>query len=660
MNLRSTITQKSIFLLTIIFFCCGFLSTINANVKTPKIFADGMVLQRNQQVPVWGWADKGEKVTVDFNGQQKKTITAKNGRWKVVLEPMKAGGPFEMIIQGKNTMTFQNVLIGEVWICSGQSNMEWPLSRTKDSTYEINNANYPQIRLFSVPHTVNYHPVDSLNDGQWNTCNPKTIEGFSAVAYFFGREIHKKLDVPVGLIKTAWGGTNVQTWMSMDAIQTLDDFNDAVKQLNEKDMEEEIAEFKRKHDSITEAFDDEDVELKDGKAYWAEAGLNEEEWKEMELPGFWENKGLKGVDGVVWFRKTIEVPAEIIENGGILRLGIIDDSDKTWVNGIKVGEMFNAYNKQREYKVEPGVFKSGKNIIAVRVEDYRLNGGFGGPAEKMCLKRNDKQISLAGNWKYKVSPIGFNIRAPQMTSPNSYPTLLFNAMINPVIPYAMNGVIWYQGEANAREAYKYRTYFPLMINDWRDHWEQGDFPFLFVQLANFMKPSPVPSESSWAELREAQLMALELPNTGMAVTIDIGMENDIHPKNKQDVGYRLSLAARNIAYGENIVYSGPVYKRMVKEGNKIRLYFDHVGDGLMAVGGRLNEFAIAGEDKAFKWGKAVIDGNTVVVAHPSINEPVAVRYGWADNPDDANLYNCNGLPASPFRTDEWEGITEKK
>ncbi len=660
MYFRTRLPGSVKYLLTMLALSCGLLSSTLANVRLAKVFSDSMVLQRNMKVPVWGWADKGEKVTVIFNGQEKTATTNQYNEWKVTLDPMKAGGPFEMKVSGDNDIIFEEVLIGEVWICSGQSNMEWTLARSKDSTYEIEHANYPNIRLFSAPHTVNYHPADTLDDGHWVTCNPHNIEGFSAVAYFFGREIHKELNVPVGLLKTAWGGTNVQTWTSMDAIKNIDDFAPAVKQLQNKSMEEEKAEFRRKYDSIIESFNDKDVGLKDGKAHWAIPDMNEDDWNVMDLPGYWEKKGLNGVDGVIWFRKTIEVPAEMAKNAAVLKLGVIDDSDKTWVNGQKVGEMFNAYNKFRHYNIKAGVLKPGKNVIAVRVEDYRINGGFVGPAEKMCLKSGDEIIKLAGTWKYKISPVDFKVRPPQMISPNIYPTLLFNAMINPLIPYAMKGVIWYQGEANAGDAYNYRTYFPAMIKDWRDHWGQGQFPFLFVQLANFMKPSPVPSESSWAELREAQFMALDLPNTGMAVTIDVGEENSIHPINKQDVGYRLALAARNIAYDENIVYAGPLYKQMEKEGDKIRIYFDNADVGLVAIGGKLNEFSIAGPDKIFKWADAVIDGNTVQVSNPDIDNPVAVRYGWADNPVDANLYNCKGLPASPFRTDNWKGVTWKE
>lgn len=379
----------------------------------------------------------------------------------------------------------------------------------------------------------------------------------------------------------------------------------------------------------------------------------------MILPNLWESQGMKGMDGVVWFRKTITIPGSMIGAPATLHLGKVDDTDHTWINGQSVGETRNAYDKLRQYVIPEGVLKGGENTIAVRVEDYGGGGGLWGAAKDMYLEIGGTRIELAGSWQYRVSPQGMKMNQAAM-GPNDAPTLLFNGMIKPLIPYAIQGAIWYQGESNASRAYSYRTLFPTMIKDWRKRWGR-DFPFLWVQLANFKPPVATPGDSDWAELREAQSMTLSLPNTGQAVIIDIGEADDIHPRNKQDVGYRLGLAAEKVAYGRNLTYSSPMYKEMRKEGDRIILSFEHVDKGLRVKDryGYLKGFAIAGADKKWVWAKAeLISDHEIAVYSPRIKAPVAVRYGWASNPDDANLYNAAGLPASPFRTDDWLGITK--
>jgi sialate O-acetylesterase len=469
----------------IIFVLLGLSPEISANIRMPRIFSDNMVIQRDAGIRIWGWGDPDESVTVILGDQKQETRTDRDGRWEVSLQPMKAGGPFQMRVRGKNSVEFSNVLIGDVWLCSGQSNMEWPVSRSADPDYEIPLANYPEIRLFTVPRTIETVPADDLAGGEWLVCSPESIPSFSAVAYYFGRHIHTESGVPVGLLHSSWGGTVAETWISGESISSVDDFR------------------------------------------------------------------------------------EIMTGTGL-------------PNGDR---------------------------------------GAGGP--------------------------------------NSFPSLLFNGMINPITSFAIRGVIWYQGESNAGRAYQYREVFPVLIGDWRKQWRQEAMPFLFVQLANFMAPVNDPSESGWAELREAQAMALSLPSTGMAVAIDIGDADDIHPLNKQDVGKRLALSALRVAYGGDIVHSGPVYNSMSIEGNRIRLDFTSVGSGLTVKDryGYLKGFAIAGEDGKFHWAQAFIERDQVVVFSNRVEKPVAVRYAWANNPADANLYNAEGLPASPFRTDEWPGIT---
>jgi sialate O-acetylesterase len=377
----------------------------------------------------------------------------------------------------------------------------------------------------------------------------------------------------------------------------------------------------------------------------------------MELPGLWEGKGLDGVDGIVWFRKEITVAAEDAGKSAVLELASIDDNDITYVNGVKVGNT-NAYNAKRKYIIPAGILKAGKNVIAVRVEDTGGGGGIYGDAADVKITIDGKQQSLAGKWLFQVAALQ---KGNTAVGPNDYPTLLFNAMLHPLIPYTIQGVIWYQGEANADRAYQYRKAFPLMITDWRQHWQEGDFPFYFVQLASFNAANgDSKNGSTWAELREAQSMTLSLPNTGMAVTTDIGTSNDIHPRNKQDVGKRLAAIALHNIYGVQKEYSGPVYASMQTDGSKIILSFTHTGSGLMAKDkyGYLTGFEIAGADKQFHYARAYIQDDKVVVSADEVSNPVAVRFGWTDDAKDDNLYNKDGFPASPFRTDSWKGITE--
>ena len=456
-----------------------------SQVKLPPIFSNNMVLQKGLKIPVWGWAAPGEKITVTIDKFTMTTRAGKDGKWKLSLNEMTYGGPYKMVIKGKNIQVLENVMIGEVWLCSGQSNMGFPVKGAKNAKDEIAAANYPNIRHFAVRGKMAKVPQENLSAGNWEICSPETVGGFSAVGFFFARNLYNHLNIPIGIIKSSYAGTNIETWLSTQIVVKDPDLSPLLEKLDTA-----------------------------------------------------------------------------------------------------------------------------------------------------------------------------NLNAPKLT-PSDYPTLLFNGMINPLIPYAIKGVIWYQGESNAFNAQQYRRFLPNMIKDWRSHWNQGDFPFLTVQLPNYKGPGAQPSGSLWAELREAQAESLQLPNTGLTTTIDVGESDDIHPKDKQTVGYRLFLSARKVAYGEDIVYSGPSYSDMKIEGNKIYIRFNHVGSKGLDVKdkyGYIKEFSIAGEDQRFYWAKAsLIDANTVIVSSPEVNNPVAVRYGWAENPYELNLYNMEGLPAVPFRTDKWKG-----
>ena len=631
--------------------------SLTAQVKVPTYFSNNMVLQKGMAIPVWGWATPGEKVTVTIDQSSMSATADKEGKWNVKLPAMNYGGPYQLTIQGKTNLSFENVMIGEVWVCSGQSNMEFQLITSKNGEAEVAASNYPNIRLFTVKKTISHQQQEKLQDGEWSQCSPATSSNFSAVGYFFGRELHQKLNVAIGLINSSWGGTIAETWTSEQTIGQNPDFTNQLAQLKKvnlddyaKSVENEVKQRVGETSTI-------DKGMKNGQALWAAPAYNDAAWKTMELPGYIESNGLQGVDGIVWFRKEITLSADEAKQKSTLYLAKINDSDSTYINGTLIGSTRLQAEKSRVYPIEAGLLKPGKNIITVRIEDIGGMGGVYGNPATLYLQSGDHNISLVGSWKYKVGIVKFNA----VLSPNSYPTLLYNAMIHPLVPFAIKGAIWYQGESNAERAKQYRRVFPDLIKDWRAHWNQGDFPFLFVQLANFKKPDSIPVESDWAELREAQTMTLALPNTGMAVTTDVGEALDIHPKNKQTVGLRLALAGLKVAYQKDIVYTGPVYQSMNVEGNKVTLTFDQIGSGIKIKDkyGYLKGFAIAGEDHQFHWATGKITGvNTLQISSSEVQYPVAVRYAWSNNPEDANLYNSADLPASSFRTDSWKGITQ--
>lgn len=628
-----------------------------ANVSLPKIFGDNMVLQFNKPIPIWGWAEPNEKVTVQFNLQTKSVKADRNGKWMLRLNNESAGGPYQLIVIGKNnSITIEDVLVGQVWICSGQSNMEFQVQHVMNAKEEIAAANYGLIHQFMVPKDIATIPKDDFKGGQWTICSPETVADFTAVGYFFARELYNELKMPVGLINTSWGGTHSETWTSRKAFESSDEFKNMIAGMPNLNLDS-LALVRK------EALMKQMKELQGGlpseavAETWKDIIINDKKWPEMKLPGLWESAQLGQLDGVVWFRKTIVINNEDAGKSALLELSMIDDNDKTYVNGIEVGAT-NSWNTKRVYQIPSGMLKEGDNIIAIRVEDTGGGGGIYGEAADMKITIDNHEHSLAGNWYFKVSSL---LSGNNSIGPNDYPTLLFNAMLNPIIPFAIEGVIWYQGESNAGRAYQYRKAFPLMITDWRQHWGQGDFPFYFVQLASFNAGNGnAKTGSAWAELREAQTMTLSLPNTGMAVTTDIGNATDIHPTNKQDVGKRLAAIALHQLYQIGSVFSGPLYQSMKVEGNKIIVNFTQTGSGLMAKDkyGYLKGFEIAGNDKQFHFAKALIEGDHVVVFADDVINPLAVRFGWMDDAGEDNFFNKDGFPASPFRTDNWKGVTE--
>jgi len=643
------------------------------SLRLAPVFTDNMVLQRDRLIPVWGWAKPGEQIAVSIQDRTAVARAGEDGKWKAVLEELPVGGPYEMTIAGEESIVLKNVLVGEVWVCSGQSNMQMPVMvggyGVKNGQEEVAKADYPKIRLFTVPMMTAAEPQEDFEGKGWVECSPETVPAFTAVGYFFGRQLHQDLGIPVGLIHSSWGGTLAEAWTSAAGLRTLPDFKPGLDEVENllKEHEDLQAAREAKIGEWVKSLDDFDLGSTRDSASYADPERDVSDWKVMDLPQLWDKAGLEDYDGFMWFRREVEIPAEWAGKDFVLHLGPVNDWDRTFFNGTKIGahEVPGEWDKPREYTVPGSLVKAGRNAIAVRVYDMGNRGGICGKPEEMCLQLANvvgmKPISLAGEWRYKEGS-NEKTRAEEPKLPREVgaiqntPTVLFNAMISPLVPYAIRGAIWYQGESNAGRAYQYRTLFPTTIVDWRRHWNQGDFPFLFVQLANFQAVVPEPDESDWAELREAQMMTLRLPNTGMACAIDIGEATDIHPRNKQDVGKRLALAARHVAYGERLVYSGPLYRSMDVVGDRIRLHFRHVGGGLAAKDGEeLKGFAIAGKDGKFVWAKAKIDGDTVVVWNDEVPEPAAVHYAWANNPV-CNLVNREGLPASPFRTGSWPGI----
>ena len=616
-----------------------------AKVKLPRLIRDSMILQRDTKIKIWGWADANEKVTIRFNNKNYKTITNTEGRWVILLSAMKAGGPYTMDISGQNKIVLKDILIGDVWICSGQSNMVHQMVlHSVRYTNEIANADYPEIRHFWIPALTDLQkPHDDLPAGYWKSANPDDVLQFSAVAYFFAKKIYEKYHVPVGLINASVGGTPIEAWISEDGLK---DFSAILNSIQKNKDTAYVNDINRK------AFADNNIQKQDDEGLinkWFDASYIPKGWHNINVPGYWEDQGIKELDGVVWYRKEIDVPQSMTNIIAKLFLGRIVDADNVYINSKLIGNTTYQY-PQRRYTIDAGILHEGKNIITVRVQNNLGKGGFI-PDKPYYISAGKDTIDLKGYWQYKVGEVYIpQTKIVSAIAAQNQPTALYNAMTAPLINYSCKGFLWYQGETNTGRAYEYEKLQTALINDWRNKWNEPSAPFLFVQLPGFMDMNYLPSESRWAELREAQLKTLSVPNTGMAVAIDLGEWNDIHPDRKKEVGDRLALLAEKIAYGEKeIVYSGPLYQSATIDGNNIIVSFSNVGSGLITNDGEaLNYFAIAGADKKFVWAKAIIRDNKVIVWNENVLHPVYVRYAWADNPDGANLYNNEGLPASPF------------
>lgn len=631
----------------------------SAQVRLPQLVSDGMVLQRDQKINVWGWASPGEKLKLNFKGKTYKATTGSDGKWMLQMPALKAGGPYSMSIDASNHIQLKDILIGDVWFCAGQSNMVTPMERVKERyPDDIANANYPQIRNFFVPTASDVTKEhDDLPPGKWTAATPVNIMNFGAVSYFMAKQLHLKYHVPIGIINASVGGTPIQAWISKEGYRELPAYAGRLKQFSDSAFVNKINRPVQPRPAASGPFIQQDKGLAE-KVKWYDNAYVPDGWHKFWLPGYWADQGVRGLNGVVWFRKEVEVPASMAGKAAKLFVGRIIDADETYVNGVKVGNITYQYPPRR-YEVPAGLLKAGKNTIVVRVTNTFGKGGFV-PDKRYELTDGSTSIDLRGDWLYKVGQVFKPLKRSMGDSEGGFafsaqnePTGLYNTMVKPATDYGIKGFVWYQGESNTGNAKEYNSLLRALISDWRTQWHNAGLPFIVIQLPNYGDTEYSPVESSWADLREGQAKILDIPKTALAVTIDLGEWNDIHPLNKRDVGDRVALAAEKLAYDETkLVSSGPLYESATVSGNKIVVSFTNVGSGLMAKGGKLARFAIAGADKQFVWADAQIEGDKVVVSSPEVAEPKYVRYAWADNPDGANLYNKEGLPASPFRTDK--------
>lgn len=642
-----------LFIKKFITICLCLSQSLNstAQIRLPQLIRDSMILQRDTKINIWGWASKDEHVQVKFKNKIYKSVANANGDWKLQLPATNAGGPYTMTIKGKNKIILHDILVGDVWVCSGQSNMVHQM-KLHNALYEqeITQVDYPQVRQFWIPTMTDLQkPHNDLQSGNWKSANPHDILEFSAVAYFFAKKIHEKYKIPIGLINASVGGTPIEAWTSEEGLkkfpailQTISKNKDTnyVNNITRKAMYEAANRPIPNDKGLT------------APTPWYMSGYNLKDWRTISIPGYWEDQGIKDLNGIVWYRKEIEVPASMTGKPAKVILGRIVDADFLYINGKLVGNTSYMY-PQRRYAVPENLLNPGKNLFVIRIINHTGKGGFV-PDKPYYLTAGNDTIDLTGYWEYKVGdvfvPGGSNSGGLAI---QNQPTALFNAMLAPVTNYTIRGFLWYQGESNLERATEYAKLQPAMIADWRSKWKQENLPFLYVQLPGFGDYNYLPTESQWALFREAQAASLSVPNTAMAVAIDLGEWNDIHPDRKKEIGDRLALAAEKLVYGSNSISAGPVLKSTTTKGNKMILSFINTGSGLKTTDGEdPREFAIAGGDKKFVWAQAKIEADKIFLFTKDLQKPKYVRYAWADNPVNLNLINSENLPAAPFRTDE--------
>ncbi len=633
-------------------------------IQLPAVISSHMVLQRDSEAPIWGWAKPGDQISIKTSWDQMVygTLTDKDSKWMIKVKTPGAGGPYTIEIGGKDKIVLEDIMCGEVWLCSGQSNMEMPLrgwpewgGPIEGSEEAIKEANYPEIRLFTVQKATSFLPVDTCS-GSWAACTPETAKDFSATGYFFGLQLYRTLGVPVGLIHSSWGGTAAEAWTSSEYISRIPKFATSTGVCDPEIFFKKSVE--NYYDAMGQWVHSIGYDVEDPGPAWTRTPASWQGWTDIAVPAEWSKTFIGTYIGAVEYQTTFKVPKSWTNQVTVLELGPIDELDIAWVNGKLVGSHLNPgdYATERVYEIPAGTLKSGDNLLALNVGNTSGLGGFNGKEKAMKIRLKKSKSggkSLAGTWKARKGPAFGNLppmpECPNCNYPNT-PTMLYNGMIKPIIPFGIKGAIWYQGESNRYDGMLYRQIFSGMIQNWRHDWMEGDFPFYFVQIA----PYTYRDTHSTGLLREAQQYVMKtVPNTGMVVTMDIGNLKNIHPGNKQDVGKRLANWALAKDYGFlNKAYTGPVYSGMQKEGAKIRIILDFAFGGLTSFGNDLTCFQIAGNDKVFKPAIALIADKTIVVYSDEVPDPVAVRFGW-NSTDVPNLFNVLGLPAAPFRTDNW-------
>lgn len=649
-------------------FLGGVLS-VHAQVKLQPLFTDNMVLQQKSITPIWGSSKPEKKVELitSWDGRKYTVKADAKGKFMIELQTPSAGGPYTLTFNDGKKKTLKNVMIGEVWLVGGQSNAQMEMNNIRDAQREIADANnYPNIRLLHVKTTTAALPAETLNvdGGGWQVSSANTVSNFSALGYLFGRDLQKDINVPIGIIQSCLGSTFAEPWVSSKSLSMMPYFNQAIEKVTQMPSDSLARENKYQQDlkEWEEKVEAMDGNSKAGRIVYTHDFADDSKWSDIKFPGLFEDQKKDhygAFDGLVWYRRTVDIPQSWAGKECKMELGGIDDDDETYFNGVLVGShMGVAFN--RSYAIPASLVKAGKAEIAIRVHDTGGLGGF--YSNDARLECGTEKILVTGTWKFMASVDEKNLPfyPTNLNRDTNVASALYNGMIAPLAPFAIKGALWYQGESSVGRAYQYRELLPLLINDWRTSFKQ-DFPFFIVQLANHMTEQTDPAEeSTWAELREAQSkVASSVSKSAFVTTIDIGEAKDIHPENKQEVGRRMSLVARAKAYDEKIEYSGPQYVFSRNESNKIRLFFAHAKGMKIGRGdSELKGFVIAGPDRKFYWAKAVIaaDGRSIEVSSDNVKFPVAVRYGWANNPY-CNLFNSDDLPASPFRTDEWPGLS---
>lgn len=645
--------KKIKYILIISLLCLAF--TAKAKVVLPSFFTDNMVIQQNTILTIPGKTNPGKKVTVkvSWNNNAYTTKADENGNFQIEVPTPEAGGPHTITISDGKALTLSNILSGEVWFCSGQSNMEMPVAgwgKVLNYEKEIAEAQYPSIRLLQVKKKMTYTPQNNIevNMGGWQECSSATVPEFSSIAYFYARELWKELHIPIGVIDCTWGGTPAEAWTSIGSIEQVMGFQEEAARMRTLNFDKELLNSNYIQESAKwkMLLLNKDRGLLDGKPQWISSLQLNDEWKEMELPGHWEGKGLNGFDGVIWFQKEIEIPVAWAGKEITLNLGMIDDEDITYYNGVEIAKG-HGHASLRKYTIPANLIKAGKGIITIRVSDFGGEGGIYGTKETLFAEFNGEQISLLGPWNYRIGVSLTELPTPPVSPESSgYPCVLYNGMVHALTQFPIKGAIWYQGEANVGRDEQYKYLFPTMILDWRKQWNHN-FPFYFVQLANYLERADVQPNSQWAALREAQAKALNLENTGMAVSIDIGEAYDIHPKNKQEVARRLAIQALVNTYNKKALANGPGYRGFKVVGNTLIVHFDKN----IQPDNDPKGFIIAGPNGIFHPATAAIHGKEITLHAPEVEYPMTARYGWADNPE-CTLYGENGLPVIPFRTDQ--------